>query len=319
MPATSTSHPVYEKPFISATAREVLRVLLYFDVFEYPLTATEIFERSTVKAIKTLHQELDMLTEKGLIYRYNGYYTTQNNPALISRRIKGNECAQRHMKIAKLISTVIGHFPFVRSVMLSGSISKMYMDEKSDIDYFVITAPNRLWIARFFFVLFHKIILLNRTKLFCYNYMIAADHLAITKRNIYTATEIVTLMPTLGAEGYHDFLTANEWVNDFFPNFPEADTKKIKAGTNWIKRLLEKLLSGNAGEKLDTYLMKHTERRWHKRQPAYMFKDPEAYMSLKKHTAKGHTQDHYPRILTCYEEKLARFETEHKFLLSVSL
>ncbi|MES2776328.1 MAG: nucleotidyltransferase domain-containing protein [Bacteroidota bacterium] len=319
MPANSTSVLAFEKPLISATSRELLRVLLYFDIFDYPLTATEIFERSAIGSVKDLYKELDHLTANGFIFRYGGFYSTQDNPALISRRIRGNECAGRHMKKAKLISSIIGHFPFVRSVMLSGSISKMYMDDKSDIDYFVITAPNRLWIARFFFVLFHKIILLNKTKLFCYNYMIAADHLSISKRNIYTATEIVTLLPTLGAKDYQQFLRTNAWVKDYFPNFPVPDTDDLKTGRSWFKRCLEKLLSGKMGEKLDIYLMKHTERRWHKRQPPHMFSNPEAYMSLKRHTAKGHTQDHYPRILTCYEENLRRFEAKHRQPLSVNL
>jgi len=316
--ARSIAHTI-ETPLVSDTSKSLLRVLLYYDIFDYPLSASEIFERSSVATIKEVYSELDYLTELGLIYRFGGYYTVQNNPGLTKRRLKGNECAMKHMKKARFMSSIMGHFPFVRSVMLSGSISKMYMDEKSDIDYFVVTAPNRLWIARLFFVLFHKIILLNKTKFFCYNYMIASDHLGIAKQNTYTATEIVTLIPTFGSEGYEDFLKANNWVKDFFPNFPIPITEDIQENRSWIKRLLEKAFSGKLGEKIDIYLMKHTERRWHKRQPPHMFADPGAYMSLKRHTAKGHTQDHYPRITNSYEDNLHSFETRHGVSLSVGL
>jgi hypothetical protein len=75
-------------------------------------------------------------------------------------------------------------------------------------------------------------------------------------------------------------------------------------------------LGGRLGEKLDIYLMKHTERRWHRRQPPKMFADPEAYMTLKRHTAKGHTQDHYPRILKAYKDSIRKFEISHGISLS---
>jgi hypothetical protein len=146
--------------------------------------------------------------------------------------------------------------------------------------------------------------------------MIAADHLVISKQNIYTAAEIVSLIPTYGSAGYHDFLEANNWTKIFFPNSPIPIVENIREGHGWIKRLLEKLFSGSLGEKIDIYLMNHTERRWRKKQPPKMFTDPEAFMSLKRYTAKGHTQDHYPRILKTYENNMQRFETKHGFSLS---
>lgn len=306
----------FETRQVSAAAKNLLCVLLYFDQFDYPLTAAEIIDRSTVGSRAEVYKELGLLTAQGFIFRFGGFYTPQNNYQLVKRRMDGNDLAVKYLKKARRISALISHFPFVRSVMLSGSISKMYMDEKSDIDYFVITAPGRLWIARLFFVLFHKLVMLNSTRLFCYNYMIAADHLDIAKRNTYTATEIVTLIPTYGSAGYHQFLESNGWVRDFFPNFPIPVTEGIKEGDSRVKRFLERLFSGNMGEWLDIYLMKHTERRWHKRQPPKMFADPEAYMSLNRHTAKGHTQDHYPRILNAYEANIRNFENRFGFSLS---
>ena len=317
MPAANIRNIGSEKQPLSDAARNILSVILYFDIFDYPLTAPEIIDRSSLVSKTEGFKEIYALTEMGFIYRYGDYYSIQNNMALVNRRIKANLLAKKYMIKARRISSMIGFFPFVKSVMLSGSISKMYMDENSDIDYFIITDPNRLWIARFFFVLFHKTVFLNSTKLFCYNYMIASDNLAISKRNNYTAAEIVTLIPTYGSKGYHDFLKANSWVRDFFPNFPIPVSENIKEGRSWIKRLLEKMLSGTLGEKLDIYLMKHTERRWHKRQPAKMFTDPEAYMNLKRHTAKGHTQDHYPRIIKAYQDRIRNFEVSQGISLTL--
>mgnify|MGYP001370109810 CR=1 FL=1 len=310
------SHIFFETQQLTAVSKNLLCVVLYFDIFSYPLTAAEIFDRSSSKSKEEVLQQLEYLLEAGLIYRFGEFFSTRNNPLLVKRRIEGNTRALKYMKKARRISKMMGCFPFVRSVMLSGSISKMYMDEQSDIDYFIVTAPKRLWIARFFFVLFHKTLFLNRTRFFCYNYMISADHLTIARQNTYTAAEIVTLIPTYGSEGYREFLQENTWTRKFFPNFPIPVSENISEGTALIKRLLERIFSGSLGEQLDICLMKHTQRRWHKRQPPEMFADPEAFMSLKRHTAKGHTQDHYPRILKAYNDSIRNFERKHGFSLS---
>jgi len=316
MPAAHIRNIRSEIQPVSDAAKNLLSVLLYFDIFDYPLTASEIIDRSSIISKTEALKEIYALTERGGIYRYGDYYTIQNNGALVNRRIKGNLLAIKYLRKARRISSLISYFPFVKSVMLSGSISKMYMDENSDIDYFIITEPNRLWIARFFFVLFHKTLFLNNTKLFCYNYMIASDHLGIAKMDTYTAAEIVTLIPTYGSACYRKFLEANTWTKAFFPNFPVPVTENIKEGRSWIKQLLEKIFSGRLGENLDIYLMKHTERRWHRRLPPHLFADPEAYMSLKRHTAKGHTHDHYPRILKAYQDRIRSFEISHGTTLS---
>ena len=85
-------------------------------------------------------------------------------------------------------------FPFVRGVFLSGSISKGFMSESDDIDYFIITAPGRLWLTRTLLILFKKIFLFNSFRNFCLNYFIDSENLYIPEHNRYTATEIVFLI-----------------------------------------------------------------------------------------------------------------------------
>lgn len=302
------NHTETKQAGVTEAAKNLLRVLIYYNQFDYPLTAAEIIDRSAVPTHTEVYRELGLLVAAGLIFRFGGFYTLQNNYRLVENRMKANDLALKYIDKAKRISAIICHFPFVRSVMLSGSISKMYMDEKSDIDYFVITAPGRLWVARAFFVLFQKLALLNSTKLFCYNYMLSADHPAIEKHNIYTATEMVTLMPTYGYPAYRQFMDSNLWVSEYYPNFSLPIPGQTKEGNSRIKRLLERIFGGSAGERLDIFLMNLTAWRWRKKQPAKMFTRPEAYMHLDRHTAKGHTQDHYPRILKGYEQGISHFE-----------
>src|SRR5688572_10570799 len=133
----------------------VLKTLLYFDIFNYPLTAEEIFNfLGHRKSTKTeVDDSLQKLTDQGLIYRFGDFHSAQCNGDLVIRRLKGNQMAEKAIPFAKKQAGRIAKFPFVRAVMASGSLSKKYMDDHSDLDFFVITAPGRVWVSRLFLAL----------------------------------------------------------------------------------------------------------------------------------------------------------------------
>ena len=139
----------------------LIKVISYFSIFKYPLTADEIFYFSDRKDKDTVMEELKMLEEKGVIHESEGFYSELKSDELISRRLKGNREAELIMPKAWKISKFISKFPYVTSVCISGSLSKGYFEDKSDIDFFIITKKNRLWIARTLLILYKKIFLLN--------------------------------------------------------------------------------------------------------------------------------------------------------------
>ena len=83
------------------------------------------------------------------------------DPSILNRRIQGEQKAEEALKIARKQANFIAKFPYVQSVCVSGSLSKNYFDKKSDIDFFIITTPNRLWICRSLLVAWKKIFLMN--------------------------------------------------------------------------------------------------------------------------------------------------------------
>ena len=124
------------------------------------------------------------------------------------------------------VSRKIAKFPYVKGVCLSGALSKGFYDDDGDFDFFIITKPNRLWIARTILVLYKKIFLLNSKKYFCVNYFISTDKLEISEQNLFTATEIATLIPLYGTDTFKEFLEAkNPWAAPYFPNKPSPKTK----------------------------------------------------------------------------------------------
>jgi hypothetical protein len=181
---------------LSLSAR-IIEVLAYFDLFSYPLTAQEIngflpavfSEEQTAEAIEVL------IADKR-IFNIGAFYALRNDFALAACRIEANYHAGHALKVAFRTSRLLFHFPFVRAVCISGSLSKNCSGEKSDIDYFIITRAERLWIARTFMHLFKKITFLaGKQHWYCMNYYVDEQALQIREKNVYTAMEIVTLVP----------------------------------------------------------------------------------------------------------------------------
>src|SRR5215208_5398916 len=153
---------------------DILATLSYFDIFNYPLSQTEIFQfLSNTYTHEEFTNALHHLTIENWIYKFDEFYTLQDNYSLIIRRRNGNAQARSMLKIGEKVAAFLSSFPFVRGVAVSGSLSKNFADENSDIDFFIITAKNKLWLARTFMLCFRRIaVLFKKQDWFCMNYYI---------------------------------------------------------------------------------------------------------------------------------------------------
>jgi hypothetical protein len=299
-----------------ALSASVLKVLLYYDLFRYPLTAEEISQSCQLAGIRPeeIRSCLDNLCQKEILFRFDEFYSVKNDPALIKRRKKGNALAEKMMRVALQKSKFIGSFPYVRSVCVSGSLSKKYFDETTDIDFFIITAPNRLWVCRSLLILYKKIFLLNSKKYFCVNYFIDSDNLEIPDKNIFTSTELVTLIPLYDTGYYEKFLEANGWVKNFYPN-SVAETPETIHADGWIKRASERLLNTWLGEWMDRYFYKVTSRHWRKKFPDLTDEQFELNLRSRKDVSKHHPQGFQFRVLKGFEENCRAFQEKHQVYL----
>jgi len=203
---------------------------------------------------------------------------------------------------------LIANFPFVRAVMVSGSLSKGYMDENSDLDFFIVTAPNRLWVARTLLVLYKRIFLRNSHKHFCVNYFVDARHLEIEEKNLFTATELVTLIPLQNQKCYQALLSANQWYNRFFPNFKPAKGDLSDQGHHVPQKFLEALLSPVATG-LDKFFMRITLDRWNRFYgKEFARADFDIAFKSRRHVSKSHPNHYQKKILELYQRKLIEYK-----------
>ena len=290
--------------------RHILSTIAYFDMFHYPLTMDEIYLYLPVKCDATDFEfALKYLVIDRMVYHFDKFYTLKNEYFLIERRLRGNARATKMMDTAKQVSNLLVRFPFVKGIAISGSLSKNFADEDSDIDLFIITAKNRLWIARTLMHCFKKLtFLVKREHYFCMNYYIDEEELQIREKNIYTAIEIATLVPVHGDTTFEQFYAANNWTRNYLPNKYMRLTTAKSLKRPWLKRAFEWLFNNQLGVALDDLLMRITTERWDKKrqQKKLNIKGLIMGMDAGKHYAKPDPKNFQEKLILKYQLKLSQ-------------
>ncbi len=278
-------------------------MLLYFDIFDYPLNKKEL-SLATSQNVDECLEELKSLT---LVDHVDEWYFIRGKK--YEKRIHQKSMSDSYYKKARRYAAIINRFPFVRGVYISGSLSKDWADENTDVDYFIITSPQRLWICRTMLIMFKKIFLLNSRKYFCLNYFIDTESLEIEEKNIFTATEVCFLKPLVNAELLTEFIQKNAWIKDHYGKNPTMDNRfLIQKKDGFFKRLGEKILKGKLGERLDIWSMKKTLNFWKTKFPEMEQKDFDINFKSKRTISKHHPNGFQKKVMESLDLRLKEFE-----------
>ena len=300
---TTTTAP----PASCPTKRALLGALWYFEIFQYPLSREELFRFANCPdlPISEFDAKLDELIEEGAVFAFGPFFQTRNEPAWEARRYDLNRRADAFLPVARHMARLIGAFPFVRAVFVSGSLSKHCMPADGDIDYFLITEPGRLWLARTLLVLFKKLFLLDSHKYFCVNYFIDTEHLEIEDKNLFTATETLTLLPLYGQEWFERFSAANGWAQTYLPNYPwRRDEAALPHRRGFLKRCLEGLLNGRLGAWLDTRVMRLTVAYWRRKFRQFDQRTFDHALRSRRYVSKHHPLNFQRKVMAAYAERV---------------
>jgi hypothetical protein len=311
---------------LSPLHQAIIKALLYADIFNHPLTANEIAEFSSHPQtnIQQVEAALPHLLAKGLIFACKNFYGLKAYPdieKMVADRLIGNQRAEKILPLAFRISKFIGSFPFVRGVLLSGSLSKNRLAADGDIDYFIIAQPNRLWLTRTLFVGFKKLFLFNSHKYFCVNYFIDTNHLQIEEQNLFSATELITLLPTYGQLLYPKFWQANNWVKQYYPNSAPRPYTHLPIGKgNWLKNGMEWVLNKTIASRIDKWCMQKTIKHWVKNYSAQIEADDfKIAFKSTTYTSKHHPNQFQKKVLEKLNEKIANYEVVHQLSLNSTI
>lgn len=290
------------------TEKNILKTLAYFDLFHYPVTRHELLVFSPEKtSLSIIDKGINSLLFEKIIFQLDEFYSLQNKPELAERRRRGNLRAVDQLRIARRVSKLLSYFPFVRSIAVSGSLSKHFAEENSDIDFFIITSANRLWIARTCMHLLKKLsFIIGKQNWFCMNYYVDEARMEIGEKNAFTAMEIVTLLPMQGIDCFQKFIKANSWVNNFFPEQAITTNENMKIKKVFIRKFIEKIFNSQLGDAIEKWLMNLTDKRWKKKARQGKVNDHgvKIGMMVNPHFSKPDPKNFQAKVVQQYERSL---------------
>lgn len=253
-------------PQLESLEAEVFKTLSYFDYFRFPLNLQQLRFYLHIKADEAaLAAVLQQLVATGRIQCADDLYSLSSIEAYAqSRRAGEARLAELQARIDKSCER-IRRFPFILFVGLSGSMSKGYAPEDADIDFFLVTQKNRLWICK---IVLHLMKTVSRVKgshkWYCLNYYIDDTALRLEEQNEFTAVELASLKPLIDAGDYYEqFIAANrDWLESYLPNFEmQRKDRTYTIRKTWWGSMIASLSS----DTLNKWVMKLTDGEWRKR------------------------------------------------------
>lgn len=210
----------------------ISRTFIYSDIFDFPLTKEEIWKFLIGKKIRreSFEKELSRLVRSKTrpLRSDRKLYYLFGRKEIVEKRIRRKKVSQQKLVEAKRIINVLSLVPTVLFIGISGGLALENADEKDDIDLFIITSKNSLWITRLILVFLLIVAGQYRgrgkkeSQKICLNMLIDEKLLMFEKyrQNLYTAHEIAQLKPMLDRNNtYKKFINANRrWMSRFLPN-----------------------------------------------------------------------------------------------------
>jgi hypothetical protein len=287
-------------------SRAILNTVVYGDIFDYPLTLTEIHRYLTWSSA-SLETVSGLVASHALLRKVGRYYTLPGRESIAETRECRQQVAMRLWPEAIRYGRMIARLPFVRMVAVTGSLAMNNVEADADIDYLIVTTPGRLWLARLLSLVVTRLAAFRNISL-CPNFLLTQNALEIPEHSLYAAHEFVQMVPLAGMDLFQRMRRLNLWVLDFLPNaygphptvgdYPVADSAPL------LRPLLERILLTPPGAWLERWEMDRKIRKLSRENPD----NPEAIFSAD--LCKGHVNRHGLRTALSMNERLMRLELE---------
>ncbi len=147
---------------------------------------------------------------------------TQSESARLEREQMSAAKLESASGFARLLERLV---PFIRTVAVTGSVAYGSADRWDDIDLFIVTKQNRLWLTALMTLLLarlNKMLRLRPSHLspFCLSYVHDESGFAkesqMNRTNPLFARELLKAKPIAGADQYKKLLENNAWVRNFY-------------------------------------------------------------------------------------------------------
>src|SRR5260370_14168322 len=287
-----------------ALRRSLLVTLIYADLFDHALPRDELHRYLIGQAASAAAVAAMLDNDAELRFRIaetDDRFCLNGRRHLATIRRKRAAASAELWPVAKRYGARIGRLPFVRLVGVTGALAMNNARPVDDIDLFILVQPGRLWLCR--------LLVLGVVKLaarggyvVCPNFLLSTDHRWLSERNLFTAHEVVQMVPLERNPWYRAFIEANGWVADFLPNAFAGQAAETGPGSvrPMPARLVAGLLSAPVFDPLERWEMRRKVRRLSR-----PLDRAGGSVAFSEDECRGHFAAHDARILAAYRQRLA--------------
>ena len=305
--------------------KSILATIVYYDVLEKPLTSWEIFkflinlkhitqEKTEVVALEQVLKILDQSKDLSeFISQKNGFYFLKSKEYLIKKRINKQKLADKKWKKAKKYINFLKLTPFIRSVIVSGSLAINNTKKNSDIDLLIISTSDRIWTCRVFTVIISHLLGKKRNKnitkdRLCLNHYLTDNSLKVKYQSLYNAQTYAHLTTIWEKDkNYKKKKKNNNWIKNFlvfYPNIKKGYLLSLKSKNflDYTRKTEEWFLKGKAGNLLELFFKKIQEKRIKKDPLTYA---PNGRVVYNNQQLEFHPNSPEKRIIEKYNSKMS--------------
>lgn len=252
---------------LSQLEKSILAALVYFDIFEYPLTLLEVHRFLLQVPFRapghsyTLGEVREAVFSSealGKVVRFkNGFFYLRGREHKIRTRAERLLASISKYQRARRVTRLLSWVPYVRLVAVCNSLAYNNARLESDIDLIIITKKGGVWWARFFSLLILKLLRLRpgqggwQDKI-CLSFFADEAHLnlsplAMNDSDVNFINWLAAFYPLYSHKDYCAKLwRANGWLKNWLPNYqpvlPHPSRFKPKS-SGLVKTVLELILA----------------------------------------------------------------------------
>lgn len=256
----------FSTPPPNDAATAILHTLAFFDILHWPLTLKELhffliagdWSEEVIAAVCARHPAVSR--QEGLIClagREDLFRIRKEHSPLLALRYK------RIRRIVPLLRFI----PFIREVYLCNNLSFGIATPTGDIDLFIVTEKDHLWLGRFLTTFFLHLLGVRRhhrkiTNRFCLSFFVAEDARDLTAmvqkpQDIYLAFWLKGLVPIIITANEKSMLLANKkWLTNYF------NITKLSSCNVLPDRSISPLRQTPALQRIQEWVWKTRPGRW---------------------------------------------------------
>ena len=292
------------RDLVTSLETAILVTVAYYDVFNRPLTAPAIAgklcgwqaDEAAVRA---------ELTESRLLRRRlestDGWFVLAGRLGLIQQFAAREKTRRQKWRRAEGFAAAAQYVPFMRGIIVGGSLAIGTVRPQSDIDLVCLTAERRLWTARLCAVTLRvawnrrrrKPLLTPKQDKIDLLHMMTVDALEAQRQSLYSAGLLRDgLVLHDEASAAHRYAAANGWVREYWPGFEELCPAERPVLAHPILRrfrgAVEWVLSGRLGDGVEYVIYRWWSARWLRHWPPEEFETGRIVASRRVACVRGY-------------------------------